>query len=111
MRWTAIHDRRSSHVFPCLLTHRHIKGVHYDWYSCTPFVYGEEKGNGNKEAHTFKYNDLAELDNFAILDGGLYLRAEAVKLEGESTNYNGENKTVTVVDGEQKYTKHLNTEG
>ena len=67
--------------------------------------------NGKKESHGFHYNNLSDLDNFAIWEGGLYLRSSGVKLEGESTYYDANDKTVVVHDGEQKQIYKLDTEG
>ena len=65
---------------------------------------------GNKEAYSFTYNNLSDLDKFAIYDGALYLRDEAKKLTAEAVLYNANEQKITLVNGEQKQDYNLNTE-
>ncbi len=66
--------------------------------------------NGKKEAHVFHYDNLSDLDRFAIWEGGLYDRTSGKKLFGESTSYNANDQTVIVNDGTKVQKLKLDTE-
>ena len=64
-----------------------------------------------KEVHVFKYNQLSELDNFEIWNGGLFLRDKQQLIKGESTSYNSETQTITVRNKDEVKEIKLDTQG